>query len=184
MRTRLALTTLAGSTACLLRKAERDSETLGRLSPRAAATGWALYLAHAALTLAASRRPSRPLPVNEPLAVVSGGALALFGSWLFAMGVREFRSFEQMSGLKKGRIVTSGPYRFSRNPQIVGWGGALLGVALAGRSLKTLLLVAAFFFVHRLHFGSEERHLERTFGEEYRRYKVEVPRLFSLGENG
>jgi protein-S-isoprenylcysteine O-methyltransferase Ste14 len=69
--------------------------------------------------------------------------------------------------------VKSGPYRFTRNPQVVGWGLALLGAALAGRSARALLLVAAFFLVHWSYLATEERHLERTFGEEYRRrYRV------------
>ena len=109
-----------------------------------------------------------------------GGSLVLFGSWFFVASVREFRSFEQMSGTEPGNLVTSGPYRYSRNPQIVGWGLALLGASIAGRSLKALLLTAAFFFIHRLYFVSEEQHLERVFGEEYRRYRSEVPRFLKL----
>jgi protein-S-isoprenylcysteine O-methyltransferase Ste14 len=113
-----------------------------------------------------------------------GSALMIFGFWLFASAVREFRSFEQVSGVETGELVKSGPYRYSRNPQVVGWGLSLLGVALTGRSPKALLLVVAFFFVHRLHSITEERHLEHVFGEEYRRYRAEVPRFLDLPGGG
>ncbi len=137
---------------------------------------------HAALTVSAALRRQRPLPVDKNLSVVLGGASELFGSHLFAAGVWEFRSFEQMSGVLTGKLVTGGPYCRSRNPQVVGWGLALVGAAIAGRSVRALLLVAAFFLVHRLHAPIEERHLERVFGEEYRHYRTAAPRL--LGPRG
>jgi protein-S-isoprenylcysteine O-methyltransferase Ste14 len=163
-----------------LRRVERDYEEQEQLSSRTSAAGWVLYLVHAALTVSAARRRQRPLPVGKTLSVMPGGASALFGSYLFAAGVREFRSFEQMSGVEQGELVTSGPYRYSRNPQVAGWGLVLLGAAIAGRSAMALVLVAAFFLIHRLHAPIEERHLERTFGEEYRRYRMKVPRFLSL----
>lgn len=177
---RIAPIFLAVWAAWLLRKVERDYEEQERLSPEASAAGWALYLVHAALTASASLRRRRPLPVGETLSVALGGASVVLGSYLFAAGVREFRSFEQMAGVEQGELVKSGPYRYSRNPQVVGWGIALFGAALAGRSTKALLLVAAFFLVHRLHAPVEERHLERTFGEEYRRYRTETPHFLGL----
>lgn len=171
---------LVPATAWVLRRAERDYEAQGRLSPQASATGWALYALHAGLTLAAARHVGRPLPMVKASAVAMGGALALLGSWFFVWGVREFSTFEQMSGVETGHLVKSGPYRYSRNPQVVGWGLALLGAALAGRSREALLLVAAFFAVHRPYLAAEERHLERAFGEEYRRYRANVPRFLGL----
>jgi protein-S-isoprenylcysteine O-methyltransferase Ste14 len=104
----------------------------------------------------------------------------LSGVAILRAGVREFRSFEKMSGMERGNLVTSGPYRYSRNPQVAGWLIGLLGVTLAYRSVPGLSLVAAFLFVHRLYFGIEEQHLERNFGEEYRRYKARVPRFLGL----
>ncbi len=76
--------------------------------------------------------------------------------------------------------MTDGVYRYSRNPQNVGWGLVLLGVSLAGRSGAALLLTAVFFVVFRSYIPVEERHLERTFGEEYRRYRDATPRFLGL----
>lgn len=85
-----------------MRRVERDYEEQERLSPQTSAAGWALYLVHAALTVSTARRRQRPLPVGKTLSVMLGGGSALFGSYLFAAGIREFRSFEQMSGLETG----------------------------------------------------------------------------------
>lgn len=167
-------------TAWVLRRTRQDYEARGRLSTEASTAGWILYVTHLLTTLASALRPERPLPFRKEPSMLLGGFLALFGSWVFVAAVREFRSFEQMSGTETSNLVTGGPYRYSRNPQIVGWGLTLLGASVAGRSPKALLLTAAFFLVHRLYFASEEQHLERTFGEEYRRYRSEVPRFLKL----
>lgn len=183
MRILFPTTAISGLSAWVLRRVKRDYETRGRLSPEASAAGWILYLTHAALTVAASHRYRGSLPVGNTKLPVAGGALTLFGVVIFRAGVREFRSFEQASGLEAGNLVTTGPYRYSRNPQVAGWLLGLLGVALAYRSVPGLSLVAAFLFVHRLYFGIEEQHLERVFGEEYRRYKARVPRFLGLPED-
>lgn len=175
---------MTGSVAWLLRRAGQDYELRGRLSPEASAVAWVLYSVHASLTVASSWRSAWPLSVGRKPSVVLGGLLLLAGSWLFGAGVREFRSFGQVSGLETGRLVKSGPYRYSRNPQVVGWGLALLGIAVAGRSFAALLLVVAFLLVHRLHLPAEEQHLERALGEEYRRYRANAPRFLGFPKDG
>lgn len=179
----ISLATISGLSAWVLRKVKRDYEARGRLSPEASTAGWILYLTHAALTVAASHRSRGSLQIGSMKLSLSGGALTIFGTVLFRAGVKEFRSFEKMSGLETGNLVMSGPYRYSRNPQVVGWLLGLLGLALIYRSVTGLSLVAAFLFVHRLYFAIEEQHLERTFGEEYRRYKARTPRFLGIPDD-
>ncbi len=171
---------MIGLTAWVLPRVKRDYETQERLSPEASAAVWVLYLLHAGLTMNESYNSPKRLPLRGAKSTVSGWALVLFGSWFSVWGIREFRSFEQMSALDTGRLVKSGPYRYSRNPQVVGWGATLVGVALANRSPGALLLAVFYFFVHGLHAPVEERHLERTFGEEYRRYREKTPRFLGV----
>ena len=171
---------LSALAAWVLQRVEQDYERKGRLSRGTSASAWILYLLHFGLTVSTALRPSKQLPVNREVATALGATSAVSGSALFAAGIREFRSFEQMSALETGQLVKTGPYRYSRNPQVVGWLLALLGAALAGRSAKALTLVGFFFLVHRMYFPIEERHLERTFGEEYRRYRTQTPRFLKL----
>ena len=182
--TAVQFATMGALAAWVLWKVGRDYEEEGELSSVASVSAWVLYLLHLGLTISASisasLRPSKRLPMNREVAVALGATSAISGSALFAAGIREFRSFEQMSGLETGQLVKSGPYRYSRNPQIAGWLLALLGAALAGRSAKALVLVVFFFIVHRLYLPIEEQHLERTFGEEYRRYRSEAPRFLGF----
>lgn len=150
-----------------------------------AAAAYAIYLLHAGATLSVALRRRLPSKSGYPRpSDLTGGILVLSGLWFYAAGVRRFRSLGQLSGLEEGELVTGGVYRYSRNPQIVGWGLTLLGAALAGRSAKALMLVVAYFLAHRLYFPLEERQLERAFGEEYRHYRKRVPRFLGLPKNG
>lgn len=113
-----------------------------------------------------------------------GSSLTVLDAVLYAASARQFASPGQVSGREPAGLVTSGPYCFSRNPQILGLALALGGISLGGRSLQALLLVAAFSVVHQLYLPLEERHLKRTFGEDYRRYRAATPRFLDLPRGG
>ncbi|MFA4849232.1 MAG: isoprenylcysteine carboxylmethyltransferase family protein [Methanoregula sp.] len=74
-------------------------------------------------------------------------------------------------------LVTSGPFRLSRNPMYLGMGSILLGVAVLLGTLVTLAF--PIIFVALINFfiiPGEERKLENIFGEPYRGYKKSVRR--------
>ncbi|UCF29278.1 MAG: isoprenylcysteine carboxylmethyltransferase family protein [Chloroflexota bacterium] len=75
------------------------------------------------------------------------------------------------------RLLTSGPYSFSRNPMYVGWGSLYLGVALIVNSVWIIALFPLVFAVtHFLDVIKEEQFLGEQFGEEYRDYQSRVRR--------
>jgi protein-S-isoprenylcysteine O-methyltransferase Ste14 len=75
------------------------------------------------------------------------------------------------------KLITSGPYAFSRNPMYVGWDAIYLGVALIVNSVWIIVLfplvIAA---IHYLDVLKEEQHLKEQFGEEYLDYQARVRR--------
>jgi len=74
-------------------------------------------------------------------------------------------------------LVTSGPYRLSRNPMYIGVIVVLLGWAALFRS-RTLLgyaLAVAIAFHLRVQ-SSEEPWARRTFGADWEDYRARVPR--------
>ena len=75
------------------------------------------------------------------------------------------------------RIVTHGPYRFSRNPMYIGLALWTLGIAFLVDCAWMLLAVPiGLVLIDRLVVTREERYLERKFGEEYLSYKRRVRR--------
>ena len=74
-------------------------------------------------------------------------------------------------------LVTSGPFRFSRNPMYLGMASILLGVAVLLGTLVTLVFPIIFIMLIEFFIiPGEERKLEKIFGEPYREYKKSVRR--------
>jgi len=75
------------------------------------------------------------------------------------------------------RLVTDGPFRYTRNPGYLGLTMLYAGIAVLRNSLWAILLLPVVLYViGREVIGREERYLERTFGEEYLAYKTRVGR--------
>jgi protein-S-isoprenylcysteine O-methyltransferase Ste14 len=74
-------------------------------------------------------------------------------------------------------IVTTGPYRITRNPAYLGMALVYLGIALLSESLWVLVpLPFVLAVIDRGVIAREERYLERKFGAEYTSYKTRVRR--------
>ncbi|WP_237067983.1 methyltransferase family protein [Microbulbifer guangxiensis] len=74
-------------------------------------------------------------------------------------------------------IVTTGPYRLSRNPLYLALTLIYLGVtALLNTAWPLILSPLLLWLMHAGVVRREERYLERKFGEEYRRYLRQVRR--------
>jgi len=74
-------------------------------------------------------------------------------------------------------IVTSGPFRFTRNPLYLGVTLVYCGLGLVSNTWWCFVLLVPVLLL--IHFGvvaREERYLERKFGDSYRDYRVRVRR--------
>ena len=74
-------------------------------------------------------------------------------------------------------LVTSGPYRLSRNPMYLGILLMLSGIAcLLGTAAPWLAIPPLGVALDLVFVRPEEKRMERTFGDAYRRYKTHVRR--------
>jgi protein-S-isoprenylcysteine O-methyltransferase Ste14 len=74
-------------------------------------------------------------------------------------------------------LITSGPYRFSRNPLYLGGNIFIFfGAALLFGSPTALLATAIHLPLMDLFIRREEKQLERVFGSAWREYKKKVRR--------
>ena len=121
-----------------------------------------------------------PLPMTAGRWRALWGAALIASSFLlFGYAVKLFRAAGTPVPARKPTtaIVTTGPYRFTRNPIYLAFSLLQLGLALLVGSWWLLAtLVLAFALMHWIVVPREERYLEARFGHEYRRYKASVRR--------
>jgi protein-S-isoprenylcysteine O-methyltransferase Ste14 len=101
--------------------------------------------------------------------------LVLFGWSLYLFAARGRGTLAPWDPPRK--LVVTGPYRYVRNPMISGVLLVIAGETLVhgSRTLGTWLLI--FFVINQVQFlVMEEPMLEARFGEDYRKYKNNVPR--------
>ena len=76
-------------------------------------------------------------------------------------------------------LVISGPYRYVRNPMIIGVINLLLFESALFASIPMLLWAIVFFICNIVYFKNiEEKDLIKRFGVEYEDYKNKVSMLF------
>jgi len=101
------------------------------------------------------------------------------GIWLAAWGKETFQKLDTpvKPGEKPKNLVTSGPFKFTRNPMYFGFVISLLGIAILFGSLIAFISPVIFFLIIRFAFiPFEERLVRKTFGKKYLDYKKRVRR--------
>jgi protein-S-isoprenylcysteine O-methyltransferase Ste14 len=139
-----------------------------------------VYAAGLALGIAAGRLWNLPGLGFGPYARYPlGGMLVVAGVIVSAAGVGLFiRNGTAIIPHKPAAVlVTSGIYRWTRNPMYVGMALTYAGVAVLLNSLPALVLlpVVLALIQYRV-IAKEEAYLERAFGAEYGSYKKQVRR--------
>jgi protein-S-isoprenylcysteine O-methyltransferase Ste14 len=119
-----------------------------------------------------------PVPVAD-IVNLTGFILTVIG---FLCGLAAFFEFRRAQttldphGSVK-QIVTSGIYRFTRNPIYLGFFLVIIGLPLDYGNYWGILLAPLFTLtLNRLVIEKEEAYLEKKFGEEYTNYKSRVRR--------
>ncbi len=117
--------------------------------------------------------PASPIQVLLGVGVIALGAAGM--AWAIVSQVRAKTSPNPYTAADA--LVTSGPYRWSRNPIYVGDLLVIAGAALAlTEAWAVLLVVPCFFGLRRVVVHFEEPHLADRFGAVYEAYKARTRR--------
>ena len=108
-----------------------------------------------------------------------GGLLSLLAVALFVLSVREFRRARTPIRTRKPvtAVITTGPYRFSRNPIYLSFTVLQLGVGVWANSAWVVgTLIPTLVLLSYGVIAREEGYMAQKFGDEYLRYRAAVRR--------
>ena len=109
-----------------------------------------------------------------------GLLVGILGSWLALASVSTMLRYGEGTPApweQTKKLVLRGPYRFVRNPMMIGVMLILLAEALLLQSWGVAIWFAVFLLLNLIYLPRvEEKGLEQRFGEDYRQYKANVPR--------
>ena len=116
--------------------------------------------------------------LHEPVAYL-GIVLVFCGIIISAVSAGMFKKAD--TGIKPfddaTALITTGFYRYTRNPMYLGMFLMLFGVAFLLGGIGALFPIPVFILIIRNHFVlGEERFMEAAFGQQYIEYKSTVRR--------
>lgn len=170
-----------GQATPLLSAMSTDLRERGALRARTAEAMWSAYGAHAAVTGWMLARRVSPVGIAPRPARLAGTTLFATGVGLCVAGMRRFTGPHELTGTRNEALRTTGIYRYSRNPQYLGYVLALSGAGVYRRSLAALASAAALAAIYNSWVLVEERHLAALHGQSYLDYTRRTPRWWSSG---
>jgi|SRR5579862_4350231 len=120
-------------------------------------------------------------PTAASVSTIAGAVLFAVGAVIAGSGLVLFHQAKTTTvpGKLSGKLVTWGPYRFTRNPMYVGLILAYLGEAgLMKQIWPVVLLPLVVAYLNWTVIPLEESKLEEVFSEEYMQYSSRVRRWF------
>lgn len=164
--------------------ARRDYERYSRLKTGTLILEFFIFAAHANLSyifLPATWPELPPLP-NNPFQLVVGLGLLAVGISLTLWAMAGL-GFKHACGQPPEKLYIAGFYRWSRNPQLVFYALALLGLVVLWPAPYAIIWLLVYAVLSHWMVASEEEHLTSVYGVEYQRYCEGInrylPRLFS-----
>jgi len=125
---------------------------------------------------------SFPKAVYYPWSLVVGICLIIFGLFLTLLSISYFLRVRgtPVPFSPPPKLVTTGPYRFARNPMLTGIFMQLFGLGIGLGSISLVFLFTPFFIIVNVWELKkvEEPELVKRLGEDYTEYKKRVPMFF------
>jgi protein-S-isoprenylcysteine O-methyltransferase Ste14 len=91
--------------------------------------------------------------------------------------------FKRLFGQESDSIKQSGFYRFTRNPQLLTYGIAVIGFALLWPSWYSFSWIFLYGLIAHMMIITEEEYLHKMHGDAYEQYCKRVPRYIKIKFN-
>ncbi len=157
----------------------------GSLSFSATALEFLVFALHANLPYLYLHTPwplFPPLPNNQ-LQIIPGSVLVAVGL-LTTLVFMARLGYQTTLGSHPDQLQQSGPYRFTRNPQLLSYGLMLVGCVVLYPSWQAVAWLLLYGAIAWMMVQTEEEHLLNLFGEEFEEYCRQTPRFLRLPGKG
>lgn len=137
-----------------------------------------LTIVHIIIALLVGRLLPLPLPFS-PIVQWLGLGLTLIGLVLGILALMEFKRMRASLASKKNTsaLITTGVYKYSRNPVYLGFVFMLIGLPLnSGNYWGIILAWPLITFINNFVIKWEENYLENRHKEQFASYKSKVRR--------
>jgi len=154
----------------------RDYLNKGKLSWYASSLEFIIFALHAnsAYLFLPSSWPELPALPPFTWQIIFGVSIAVIG-FLALLSTMIYLGISKAFGLKADGLRTTGSYRFTRNPQLIFYLLVLIGIAIIWLSWYAIIWVFLYLVIAHVMVLTEEEHLGKVYGEDYRRYCQHVP---------
>jgi protein-S-isoprenylcysteine O-methyltransferase Ste14 len=106
---------------------------------------------------------------------ILGLVISLLG-FLVAFGTMGWFGMRRAFGVEIKGLISTGPYRFTRNPQILGGYLLVIGVTVQWPSWFAVIWIVLYGVVCHWMIITDEEHLRKILGDEYKSYCDQTPR--------
>jgi len=117
--------------------------------------------------------------ISEPFSIVISAPFLIAGTFLWLWSAIKFFKTKgtPVPINPPPKLVTNGPYAYSRNPMMTGLFMVMVGIGIYFGSITlTFVMTPLFIFMSVLEFKYiEEPELAKRFGKEYLEYKGKTP---------
>lgn len=119
-----------------------------------------------------------PMPENTILRIISM-IFIIIGFLIVAISMSGL-GYGRTMGQDKKSLNTNGLYKYSRNPQLIGYGMILIAFVLLYLSWFSIGWFIIYLVISYFMIKTEEEFLTNNYGEEYQKYCNDIPRLIKL----
>ena len=155
----------------------KNYQKKGELSNYATVLEFLIFAVHANLsyTFLPAPYPEMPAYPDNQLQVRLGISFLIIGIFLTLWAMSGL-GFKKACGQDTQTLNRFGFYQYVRNPQIVFYGIAILGMPIIWPSFYALGWILLYAIIAHMMIITEEEHLLRIYKEDYKNYCEDVPR--------
>jgi len=156
----------------------RDYLQRGRLTPVSSASEWLVIIIWVSFSY--FYLPADWLTIHVGLILqLAGWVMVTIGVLTMLLSLA-WLGLRRSHGLEADTLIQSGPYRMTRNPQIVGFSLGMIGFVMIWPSWHMMMSLFLYVVLFHLMVLTEEEYLLSRYGNEYLQYCEQAPRYIGI----